>query len=146
MSHVRQQIREAAATLLTGLTSTGARVYQSRIYTLRDTDLPCLLITTDDEQDVTLGLNEYAAQERSLQLSIRCVSKQVADLDDKLDTMLAEVETAIGNQTLGGKAKTLQLESITIEMSDELEKPVGIATAVFRITYYTATGTPATAL
>jgi hypothetical protein len=146
MSHVRQQIREAAATLLTGLTTTAARVYQSRIYTLRDTDLPCLLINADDEQDVTLGLNEYAAQERSLQLSIRCVSKQVADLDDKLDTMLAEVETALGNQTLGGKAKTLQLESIAIEMSDELEKPVGIATAVFRITYYTATGTPGTSL
>lgn len=146
MSHVRQQIREAASTLLTGLTTTAARVYQSRIYTLRDTDLPCLLINTDDEQDVTLGLNEYAAQERSLQLSIRCVSKQVADLDDKLDTMLAEVETALGNQTLGGKAKTLQLESIAIEMSDELEKPVGIATAVFRITYYTATGTPGTSL
>jgi hypothetical protein len=146
MSHVRQQIREAAATLLTGLATTGARVYQSRIYTLRDTDLPCLLINTDDEQDVTLGPGENSAQERSLQLSIRCVSKQVADLDDKLDTMLAEVETALGNQTLSNKAKTLQLESISIEMSDELEKPVGIAAAVFRITYYTATGAPATAL
>jgi hypothetical protein len=146
MSHARQQIREAAATLLTGLTSTGSRVYQSRIYTLRDTDLPCLLINTDDEQDVTLGPGENSAQERSLQLSIRCVSKQVADLDDKLDTMLAEVETALGNQTLSGKAKAMQLESISIELSDELEKPVGIATAVFRITYYTATGTPGTAL
>jgi len=146
MGHVRQQIREAAATLLTGLTTTGARVYQSRIYTLRDTDLPCLLINTDDEQDVTLGPGENSAQERNLQLSIRCVSKQVTDLDDKLDTMLAEVETALGNQTLSGKAKALQLESINIEMSDDLEKPVGIATAVFRVTYYTATGTPATAL
>lgn len=146
MAHVRQQIREAVATLLTGLTTTGARVYQSRIYPLRDSDLPCLLISTDDEQDVTLGPGENSAQERNLQLSIRCVSKQVTDLDDKLDTMLAEVETALGNQTLSGKAKALQLESINIEMSDDLEKPVGIATAVFRVTYYTATGTPATAL
>ena len=146
MAHVRQQIREAAATLLSGLTTTGTRVYQSRIYTLRDPDLPCLLISTDDEQITALGPEESTAQERTLQLSIRCVSKQVADMDDTLDTMLAEVETALANQTFSNKVKGLYLESISIEMSDELEKPVGIANAVFRTTYYTATGSPATAL
>ena len=146
MSHVRQQIREAAATLLTGLTTTGARVYQSRIYTLRDPDLPCLLISTDDEQVVSTGIAINAIQDRSLKLTVRCVSKLVSNLDDLLDTMLAEVETALGNQELGGKCENIILESITVEMNDELEKPVGIATATFNVSYFTATGSPSTAL
>jgi len=39
-NHVRQQIRERLATDLTGLTTTGRRVYQSRVYSLEDGNLP----------------------------------------------------------------------------------------------------------
>jgi hypothetical protein len=145
MSHVRQQIREAAATLLTGLTTTGARVFQSRIYPLRDADLPCLLISTDDEKIDTLGLSAGGLQERELSLVIKAVAKQSAALDDALDTSLAEIETALTGQSLGGIAKSNTLESISVEMSDDLEKPVGILTATFQITYYTATGAPGVA-
>jgi len=146
MSHVRQQIREAAATVLTGLTTTSTRVFQSRLRPLKDTDLPCLLVNTDDEDIETIGFTVGAQQERSLMLSIRAVAKVSSTLDDTLDTILAEVETALAAQTLGNRAKGLVLEKISIEMNDELEKPVGIATAQYRVTYYTATGTPGTAL
>lgn len=144
--HVRQQIREAAAALLTGLATTGARVFQSRLRPLRDADLPCLLINTDDEEIETQGISANALQERTLTLSIRAVAKQSDALDAELDTLLAEIETALGNSTLGGKAESILLASIRIEMNDEIEKPVGIATAQYRVTYYTATGTPGTAL
>lgn len=146
MSHVRQQIREAAATVLTGLATSGARVFQSRLRPLKDTDLPCLLINTDDEEIEAQGITATPMQERSLVLSVRAIAKQTATLDDVLDTMLAEIETALAGQTFGNRAKGLLLESIAIEMNDELEKPVGIATAHYRVTYYTATGTPGTAL
>ena len=49
MAHVRQQLRERAATTLTGLTTTGSRVYQSRIYPLGAANLPGLLIYTKSE-------------------------------------------------------------------------------------------------
>ena len=34
MTHVRQQIREQVVTLCTGLTTTGARVFDTRLYNL----------------------------------------------------------------------------------------------------------------
>lgn len=39
-NHVRQQIREAVATTLTGLSTTSTRVFQSRLRPLVDADLP----------------------------------------------------------------------------------------------------------
>lgn len=146
MTHVRQQIREAAATALSGLVTTGARVFQSRLRPLRDADLPCLLVNTDDEEIDTLGMGVHPTQERQLSLKVRCVAKDSSDLDDTLDTMLAEIEVALDGQTFGGKAKGIVLTGISIEMNDELEKPVGIATATYQVTYYTAAGSPGSAL
>ena len=42
-NHVRQQIREYFGTTLTGLTTTGANVYESRVYTLQEDTLPSLV-------------------------------------------------------------------------------------------------------
>lgn len=44
MPTARQQIREALETQLTGLTTTGARVYTSRVYPLNEDNLPALRI------------------------------------------------------------------------------------------------------
>ena len=49
-NHIRQQIRERIATNLTGLTTTGTRVYQSRVYPLEDNNLPGLIIYTVSEE------------------------------------------------------------------------------------------------
>jgi hypothetical protein len=51
VAHVRQQVREALAIQLTGLTTTGAKVFQSRVYPLESSDLPCLLIATEEEEN-----------------------------------------------------------------------------------------------
>ena len=48
-NHVRQQVREAVSTLLTGLTTTESRVYQSRITPLQANELPALLVATNGE-------------------------------------------------------------------------------------------------
>jgi hypothetical protein len=146
MSHVRQQIREAAAALVTGLATTSTRVFQSRIYPLRDADLPCLLVMTDDEDINSDGISSPALQDRTLRLVIKVVAKANANLDDALDSIAAEVETAIGSTTFSGKAKSCLLESINVDMSDELEKPSGTAALNFRVNYFTATGAPGTAL
>ena len=36
-NHIRQQIRERAGTVLTGLTTTGSNVFETRIYPLSNT-------------------------------------------------------------------------------------------------------------
>ncbi|MEY2654030.1 MAG: hypothetical protein RLZZ524_1058, partial [Pseudomonadota bacterium] len=45
-NHLRQQIREAVAGAVTGLTTTGARVYQGRVYPLEDAQLPGLTVSS----------------------------------------------------------------------------------------------------
>ena len=145
MAHMRRQIREAAAVLLTGLATTGARVYQSRVYALRDSDMPCLLITTDDEtiSASTIGSLQL---ERSLKLTVRAVAKATANLDDMLDQILAEVEVALNGNTLGGLSLSTVPESITVQMDDSLEKPAGVATLTYAILYFTAGTNPAAPL
>lgn len=145
MSHVRQQIRDAAVAALTGLTTTGARVYASRLRPLADDELPCLLVNTDAEQ-VTVTDVGGAVLMRTLDLSIRCMAKATADLDDTLDTLLAEVEVALYEETLGGTVKSLELVSVEIEMDDSTDKPVGVLTARYQAIYFSHAGTPGTAL
>lgn len=147
MSHVRQQIRDAVITALTGLATTGARVYGSRLYALKDTDLPALLINTEDESIEAVGVDEPQWLIRSLLLTVRGVAQQTADLDDKLDTIAAEVETVLGaNAPLGALANIVGLESIDTKMESKLEKPVGIIEMNYRITYTTAANAPQVAL
>ena len=51
MPHVRQSIRDNIKTTLTGLTTTGSRVYVSRVYPLTNDNFPGLAIYTADESD-----------------------------------------------------------------------------------------------
>jgi hypothetical protein len=60
--HVRQQIRERIATTITGLTTTGSNVYQSRVYPLDSVSLPALLVYTLSEGSEvdTMGTSLWA--------------------------------------------------------------------------------------
>jgi len=145
-THARQQIREALATALTGLTTTSTRVYQSRLHTLRDANLPCLLVNTDSEQVESATMNSPALLERSLTVVVRCVTKAASDLDDALDTMAKEVETALGLSTLSGLAENVLLQSISVEMDDAMEKPVGVLSLTYQISYFTASNAPTVTL
>jgi hypothetical protein len=143
MPHVRQQIREAAATALTGLATTSTRVYQSRVYPLRDADLPCLLISTDDETITSTSIGSLQL-ERALKLTVRAVAKATSSLDDTLDQILAEVEAALSGSTLGGLCKQTMPDSISVQMDDTLDKPAGVATLTYTVTYFTAGSAPGT--
>lgn len=146
MSHVRRQIREAAATALTGLSATGSRVHQSRVYPLKSTDLPCLLISTDDEQIEAENAISGGELTRDLTLTVRGVAMANADLDDTLDSIAEQVEPVLNGATLGNLVKRCTLERINVEMDDTLEKPAGVITLQYRTTYFTSPATPGTAL
>ena len=146
MSHVRRQIREAAATALAGLATTGSRVFQSRIHPLRDADLPCLLISTDDEQIEAENAVSGGELTRELVLTVRGVAKATANLDDTLDGIAEEVEPVLNGASLGGLVKRCTLERIRVEMDDTLEKPAGVIALEYRTTYFTSPALPGTAL
>ena len=135
MAHSRQTIRDAAGTLLTGLTTTGTRVFQSRM-ALQDS-LPCLLITTNDEEIVPGTIGNLL--ERRLDLVVTGCAKSASNVDDTLDTMAAEVETA-----MSGFSYRNQLTRLEVDFDESLEKPVGRIALTFSITYLTAAGAPGT--
>lgn len=135
MAHARQTIREAAATKVTGLTTTGANVFQSRMVP-QTTALPCLLVTTNDEEINPGTIGDLI--DRSLDLVITGVAK-ASGADDTLDTIAAEVETAMATF-----AYRNALTAINIDFDEALEKPAGRIALTFRVNYFTAAGTPGT--
>lgn len=136
MSHARTQIRAAAIARLTGLATTGSRVHPARMRP--DDALPCLLVTTNDE-DIAPGSigNLY---ERTVQLVVRGFAKGNTGLDDALDQIALEVETAMSADVRA------ELDKIETDFDDTLEKPVGSIALTYRVTYFTAASQPATLL
>jgi hypothetical protein len=142
--HVRKQIRAAAVTALTGLATTGARVFASRVYPLQDSDIPGLRISNPEEaiEAVSVGgANRFL--ERTLTLEVQGCVKQVSGYEDLVDQIAKEVETALANNnTLGALCKYITPRGIETELSGEAEKPIAVATLRFEVVYYTALNAP----
>lgn len=136
MSHVRTQIRASIAALVTGLASTGPRVFQSRMRPQSDAILPCLLVTTADEEITQSQIGGLF--ERRLSLIIIGIAKQNNAIDDALDQIAAEVETQM---VIDHRATLVGIET---DFDDETDKPVGRIALRYQIIYYTRAGTPGT--
>jgi hypothetical protein len=147
MAHVRQQIRERAASTLGSLTTTGARVYQSRIYPLGSNNLPGLLIYTKSEDSMPETIGTARTIMRNLSLMVEGYVKAVSNYDDTIDTVSAEVETAMsGDRTLNGLAKNSYLESTEINYDGEGDQPVAVCTLTYMVEYATLETDPETAV
>ena len=136
-NHVRQQIREYFGTTLTGLTTTGANVFESRVYTLQENTLPSLVIYTKSETSEPIVIGVDRVMSRDLSVVIEGYVKATSNFDDTIDTISKEVEEAIAaDRTLGGLAKDCYLESTEIEFNAEGEKPLGYVSLTFLTNYY----------
>lgn len=141
-THVRQQIREAIATLVTGLSTTGSRVHQSRMRPRGEGELPCLLVHSNDVESISAA-DADTLQQRDLPIVIRGLAKAGATLDDTLDAIALEVETAMAsNPRLSGKAHRSQLTAVDTEFDDESDQPVGEIQLTYTFTYFVQAGTP----
>lgn len=136
-NHIRRQIREAAAALVTGLTTTGARVYQSRVYPLQPAvNLPGLLVYTTEESADLDSLTPPRGSMRKLSLVIEGVARATADLDDTLDAIAKEVEIALAAApTLSGLTKDNYLSTTEIALNGEGDIPTGSVKLTWTIEY-----------
>lgn len=142
-NHVRQQIRERVGTVLTGLTTTGSNVYQSRVYPLSTSNLPGLLIYTLSETSEPDTMGVQQGVERLLTLAVEGYAKATGNLDDTLDTICKEVETAIAGDTkLNNLARNAFLTSTEIQLNGDGEQPIGVATMTFEVNYRTINNAP----
>jgi hypothetical protein len=146
--HLRRQIREAVATAVTGLTTTGSRVFQSRVYPLEVTDLPCLLVRTEGDASEVQSIHAPSPLMRTLSLQIIATARATADLDDTLDEICRQVEVALAMPcaAIAALSETIALESTTIELQAGAEQPTGSATLQYSIVYFAAENAPDTAL
>ena len=141
MAHLRQQIRERVATTLTGLTTTGSNVFQSRVYPLENTKLPCLLIYTREESSEPLDMGPPRTIEKRLSLVVEGYVKANSNYDDTIDTITKEVETALyGDRLINNLAKDSFLVSTDISFNGEGDNPLGIVVMIFEIPYHHTEG------
>ena len=142
-NHIRQQIRERAGTVLTGLTTTGSNVFQTRVYPLENTNLPALVIYTKDETSEPIVVSTNRLMSRELELIIEVYVKQTSNFDDEIDKICKEVEIAISaDTTLNGLAKDCYLQSTSIEYNTEGEQPISYAVLTFLTNYYVQENAP----
>jgi len=146
MSHVRQQIREAVATRLTGLTTTGVNVFASRVYSLADEKLPALAVYTRSESSDAANLARDL--NRQLSIVIEGYAKGATSLGDTLDTVAAEVEAAMATDSnLNGLGKLSVLKGTEIDFQrEEAEKPIGVIRMMYNVFYQTSAADAETAL
>jgi hypothetical protein len=147
MTHVRRQIRDTAVTAATGLTTTGSRVFSTRLFPLGQADLPCWVVSTDgDEAAQIITIGTTPKLERSLALEFNGFARAIADLDDTLDGMCAELEAVIVPSAFS-MVKEMWLESTEFQVSaDELDNLFGVVTLTYRVIYHVNQGAPETAV
>jgi hypothetical protein len=143
-AHLRKQIREAIATAVTGLTTTGARVFQSRVYPLEETDFPALRIYTPSEQSRRETIHAPALMSRTLLLRVEGVCRATADVDDTLDLIAKEVEIALAMPcaALAGIASFLTLVATDIQIDSEGQQPTGAIALTYEVLYHSFENAP----
>jgi hypothetical protein len=148
--HVRTQCRDAAVTLLTSLTTTGANVFAGRpeSRSLQTTELPGLLVYTNEtEAEDAAGQIGSRRMVELCQLMVEGVAQGTGDVDKTLDTIEKEVRAALaGAPTLSGKAKLVTFTGSEKEHDAENEQPTWRIRMNFTLEYHTRETAPDTAL
>lgn len=143
-NHVRRQIRDAAVAALTGLATTGARVYPSRVYPMQDANLPGLRVYMQEDApsgEETLGVDRLA--EFTAMLVVEICVKATTDLEDLLDQIALEVQIALyAPAAMGVAAKRMGPPTWSSELGGQAEKPVAVGTMTIEVGYVIALKAP----
>lgn len=138
MAHLRNQIRDAVVSRLTGLSTTGSNVFRSRIYPLENNKLPGLCIFTKSEATTFDTLTRPRSISRVLEIGVEAYVKATSNYDNTLDTIAVEVEEAIASDvTFSNLAKDTQVTSFEADFSGDGEQPVAIGRFTIEVNYRT---------
>lgn len=151
MSHIRQQIRDAAVTLLTGLTETGTNVWSARDtlgYPLIEAELPGLVIDVIDERAIETGFAGLASPVVcESDLRVRIYVKATSGYADLIDDIAVDVQTALANAgQVGGVAIVRYIGTDGPQIDAGTDRPVATAAMAFALRYVMAGNNPEVAL
>ncbi len=140
-NHVRTQIRDAAVALLDALTTTSTRCTGGRPKSrpIQETELPCLLVyTQEEESEPVSGQMGTRRLQRAVQLMVHGYAQGTGDIDATLDTIAKEVEEALAaSPTLGGLCKDLYLTGTVKDSDPEAQQPTWEIVLTFTCEYAT---------
>ena len=150
MTHLRKTIRDSVATLVTGLATTGARVYKSRNLPLTTAEFPCLCVyarsdTPDYDQAAFSGGKAYPVRTVDVHIQGYVKDSDAKTIENTLDLIAEEVETVLfsGDGILGGSIGT-NLGSQTISLDDAGDETLGTIDMSFDVLYRIIEGVPGT--
>lgn len=148
--HIREQITVAAIALVTGLGTTGTKVYRDRDTEerpLQSDELPGLVVTDDGDPSEVISLGRTRLLERRARISIVAHVKAASAYSTQLNQILKELEVAFGTAVSLGGAKWVNLvEASSREVSEAGDKPTVRQSFVFEFFYVTAHDAPDVAL
>jgi predicted regulator of amino acid metabolism with ACT domain len=141
MSHVRQQIRDRIATLVTGLPVTGSSVYKMRRYALDDSKLPAICVYTTDESSSLITVGSRTLR-RVINVMVEAFAKGAsASIHDTIDSICVSIEEAIAADfALNGLAKSTILTSTETDIDVSGQNAIASARLVYAVEYVTAIG------
>ena len=124
MTHRAESIIEAVKTNVTGLTTTGTRVFRGRVYALADTELPALCVYLGP--DKIIGQYSHAKYDCELTINIEAVVKSsTVQVDTTLNLIREQVAIALQADYTQGLAyvlNTIEGDADAPELSGEGEK------------------------
>ena len=136
MTHIRQQIRDRIIADVTGLATTGANVYDSKLYNILQGELPALAVYTQNETSEISTIAPNVTLDRELEVIIECYAEANQNIENTLDTIAGEVENSLGTDlTLNNLCITQFLSSTDIDFTSECEKPLGICKLTYNVRY-----------
>ena len=138
MTHVMQSIRSNLVSTLTGLATTGANVYETRVYPLAEDKLPGLAIYTTSEASDYATMSPPRTVLRTITASVEIYVKAVSGYDDLVDNISAQIESALyTDRTRGGNARDTRVVSFESQFSGDPDQPVGSAVLQVEVDYQT---------
>lgn len=150
-NHVRHQIRDRAAQVITGLPTTADRVYKGRTRGLSAQHDPTWLVYTRRESsEVDSQGNVALARGLTLVLEGRVSTSGATaaeDAEDLLDLMATEAEPAmVSDPSFGGLAHEVTLTATDIEVIAPGDNHDGRIYLQYRVVYRTRESDPTAAL
>jgi hypothetical protein len=141
MANYRQQIREQVATTLTGLDLTGSNVFQSRIFTIEESKLPCICVYTTSETSEPITMTPPRSIEKVLDLVIEVYVKS-SNYDTDLDEIVHDIkEKMYTDRLINNLAKDSYLISQDLNYNGEGDKSIATAVLTYQVFYHHIEGT-----
>lgn len=124
MTHVRQQLREAAIAAITAaVPEFGGRVDKARGYLRDAATLPCAEVTAPGEQ--IRGTTTDGLLERNIELLVKVYASGGAGVEDDCDALAVKIEKAMFGPTIFALVQEITPESMAFEISTEGEARTG---------------------